>query len=184
MKKSGPEAWIIDKAHSSVAFEVDHLVIATVEGRFKEFEGEINFDMENPKKTDNFSVHVKIDPSTINTDNEKRDKHLRSEDFFNVTKHKEMSFKSKKVSTTDGKKFTITGDLTIAGVTRSVDLDTKYRGSVSAYDVQRVSFQATTSIKREDFQLTWNNLIEGTPAVGSEISIRLKIEAKRKSDLS
>jgi polyisoprenoid-binding protein YceI len=178
------EKWIIDTAHSKVGFEISHLVISSVEGKFTGFKGDIMFDSTNPLKSKStFSIKANIDASTINTANEKRDKHLRSADFFDVKKNPKLTFVTKKIATTDGKHYKLTGDLTMAGKTKSVTLDTKYLGTVEAYDVKRIVFSAKTTIKREDFGLTWNDLVEAGPVVGSEVEIELKIQAKRAADL-
>jgi len=178
------ETWIIDNAHSKVGFEITHLIISTVEGKFTGFNGEVQFDASAPLKSlKGFSIKADIDASTIDTANGKRDKHLRSPDFFDVKKNPKLTFVSTKISSTDGKKFEITGKLTMAGKTKTVVLKTKYLGSVSAYEVKRISFVAKTTVKREDFGLTWNDIVESGPVVGSEVEIELRIQAKRKADL-
>jgi polyisoprenoid-binding protein YceI len=178
------EKWIIDTAHSKVGFEISHLVISTVEGNFTDFKGTIMFDAKDPLKSKSFfKIETTIKSNSINTANEKRDKHLRSGDFFDVKKNPLITFTSTNIATTDGKHFIIEGDLTMAGKTKKVKLETKYLGSVDAYDVKRVSFKAKTKVKREDFGLTWNDIVEAGPVVGSEVEIELKIQAKRASDL-
>lgn len=178
------ETWIIDNAHSKVGFEISHLVISTVEGKFTGFKGELQFDAKAPLKSlKGFSIKADIDAATIDTANEKRDKHLRSPDFFDVKKNPKLTFTSTKIKSKDGKKFQITGKLTMAGKTKTVTLDTKYLGSVEAYEVKRVSFVGKTTVKREDFGLTWNDIVEAGPVVGSEVEIELRIQAKRKADL-
>lgn len=178
------EKWIIDTAHSKVGFEISHLVISTVEGRFTGFKGSVMFDVKDPLKGKaGFKIDATIDSNTIDTSNDKRDKHLRSADFFDVKKNPKIRFVTKKVATTDGKYFKITGELTMAGKTKSVTLDTKYLGSVDAYDVKRISFKATTRVKRSDFGLTWNDIVEAGPVVGSEVEIEIRIQAKRAADL-
>lgn len=178
------EKWIIDTAHSKVGFEISHLVISTVEGNFSDFSGSLIFDEKDPLKSKNlFKISADIKSSSINTNNDKRDKHLRSADFFDVAKNPKVTFVSKKIKSKDGKKYLIEGDLGMAGKTKTVILEVKYLGSVEAYDVKRVSFKAKTTIKREDFGLTWNDVVEAGPVVGSEIEIELRIQAKRAADL-
>ncbi|OUR99661.1 hypothetical protein A9Q84_01160 [Halobacteriovorax marinus] len=178
------EAWVIDNAHSKVGFEITHLIISTVEGKFNKFSGILKFDASNPLKSiKGFSFQTDIDAASIDTSNGKRDKHLRSADFFDVKKNPKVKFISTKVTSKDGKKFDIHGKLTMAGVTKNVVLKTKYLGSVDAYDVKRISFVAKTTVKREDFGLTWNDIVESGPVVGSEVEIELRIQAKRKADL-
>lgn len=175
------EKWQIDQAHSKVVFEIPHLVISTVEGSFKSFKGDIHFDEKNLKAKD-FSTQVEIDASSISTENEKRDQHLRSPDFFDVKKYPKLTFKSSSFSV-KGKNIKIQGKLTLHGVTKEVILKGKYLGSVMAYDVKRIVLKAETEINRKDFGLKWNDFVEAGPAVGDEVAIRLRIEAKRVADL-
>ncbi len=175
------ETWVVDKAHTKVGFEIAHLVISSVEGKFTDFSGKIQFDPKN-LKSNKFSFSADVNVSSIDTENKKRDKHLRSKDFFNVKKYPKMTFKSKSL-TVKGKKLTIVGDLTIAGKTKKVTFKGKYLGSVEAYEVRRIALKASTEISRKDFGLTWNDFVEAGPAVGDEVTIDLKIEAKSKKDL-
>lgn len=189
------EAWVIDQAHTKVGFEISHLIISSVEGKFKEFSGELMFDADNPAKSiKGAMLKANVQANSIDTGSKSRDKHLRSVDFFDIKKNKELVFVSKSFSTTNGKDFEIKGMLTIAGKSKNVVFKTKYLGSMEAYDVKRVAFVAKTTIKREDFGLTWNDgdvtvkgaagkVLEATGAVGSEVEIELKIQAKRKADL-
>lgn len=178
------ETWVLDKDHTKVGFSVPHLVISTVEGRFKEIDGSIEFDPKNPKEVKNFKIDVTIKADSIDTGNVKRDEHLRSKDFFDVKNQPVLKFLSKKVDYIADKKYKISGDLTMAGKTRPVTLDTTYIGEANAYEVKRVAFKAKTTVKREDFGLTWNDLMESGPVVGSEVEIDLIIQAKRKADLN
>ena len=189
-----PETWVIDQAHSKVEFEIPHLIISSVEGRFTEFSGEIMFDSKATKNVKDFSVSTEIQAASINTGNDKRDQHLRSPDFFNVKKHKTLTFKSSKISSKDGKIYSIVGDLTIAGVKKSVTLDVKYLGTAELYGVKRAIFKASTEINRQDFGLSWNDgetkstsvagkIAEATGAVGDQVTITLSIQAKRAVDL-
>ena len=128
------------------------------------------------------SVNVKIDPASIDTDNSKRDDHLKSEDFFNVAKFKEMTFVSTKVEKGADGVLKITGDLTMHGVTRSVVL-TGEGPSVEVKDPggnAHVAFSASTSVKRADFGLTWNRAIEGGSVVGEDVKIELEVELFKK----
>jgi len=176
------EKWIVDKAHTKVGFEIPHLVISTVEGKFNDFSGTIMFDVKSQKDTSKFSLNADVNVASIDTDNKKRDKHLRSNDFFDVKKHPKMTFKSKSFKI-KGKKLTIVGDLTISGKTKKVTFKGKYLGSVEAYEVRRLVLKASTEISRKAFGLTWNDFVEAGPAVGDEVTIELTIEAKSKKDL-
>lgn len=170
--------WEIDQAHSTVGFVVKHLVIAKVRGHFSGFSGTVVIDEKDASKS---KVEVKIDPATIDTDNAKRDEHLKSPDFFDVAKFKDMTFKSTKVESSGGK-IKITGDLTMHGVTKSVVLE----GEGPSAEVKdpggnpHIAFSAATTIKRADFGLTWNKAIEGGSVVGDDVKVELEIELKGK----
>ncbi len=178
------EKWVIDQAHSKIGFEITHLIISTVEGKFGDFKGDINFAYDYPERfLKDFSVNVEIQATSIDTENDKRDDHLRSKDFFDVKKHKTLTFKSKKMAHIGGKKFSAKGDLTIAGKTKEVKLNITYLGSISAYDVRRIAFNAETKIDRKDFDLNWNDVVEAGNVVGDVVTIKLRVQAKRVADL-
>lgn len=194
---SKAEKWIIDAAHTKIGFEVSHLIISSVEGKFKTFSGDLMFDVKDTNKSlKDFSFGVVIDSNSIDTSNDKRDKHLKSADFFDVKKkgHEKIIFKSTKVISTDGKKFKVAGSLKMAGKTKPVTIDFKYLGSADAYDVKRIAFKGSLVIKRKDFGLGWNDgevsstnafgkVAEAAGAIGSEVEIEIKLEAKRSADL-
>ena len=168
----------IDNAHSKVGFEVAHLVIATVEGRFSKFDGSITIDPQLDKSKANMNIEI----ASVNTDNKDRDGHLQSPDFFDVAKNPKMTFVTKKiVGSADDLK--LVGDLTIKGHTKEVTLDTKYLGDVNdLFGNHKVVFSATGKINRKDFGLTWSKLAEAGPVVGDEISLSIKIEANKPAD--
>ena len=168
--------WKIDPAHSAVEFSVRHLMITTVRGRFTGVEGSVVNDAGDPSKS---TVEVVIDAATIDTREPQRDAHLRSADFFDVEQFPTLTFRSTGVEGTLGESFKLEGDLTIHGVTRPVVLDVDAEGQVKdAWGGLRSGFTATTKIKRSEFGLTWNQVLEtGGIAVGDEIKISLDIEA-------
>lgn len=162
----------IDPAHSKVGFEVTHLVIASVEGRFDKFEG----DIEIGEKFADSKVSATIDTASIDTANDDRNKHLKSPDFFDAAKYPKMTFKSKKITGTP-ENFKVTGDLTIKDVTKEVTLDGKFLGTVKdAYGNTRGAFNASGKINRQDYNLKWNKAVEAGPMVGDEVTINLKVE--------
>ncbi len=166
--------WKLDKTHSNVDFTVTHLVISEVRGTFKEFEATLVSD--KPDFTD-MKVEATIKTASIYTDNEKRDAHLRSNDFFNAEKYPEIKFKSTSVKKTGDASYEITGDLTIRDITKSVVLDTKYKGTINAMGGTRAGFKATTTIDRFEFGTTWDTKIEaGGFVVGKEVNIELRLE--------
>lgn len=163
----------IDAAHSKIGFEVPHLVVATVEGKFSEFDGTFVID----PKLDKSTVDVNIKSASVNTDNKDRDDHLRSPDFFDAKKYEKLTFKSKKITGTPDK-LQVSGDLTIRGVTKPVTLDAKYTGSVKdPWGNERVAFRASTKINRKDYGLAWSKAVEAGPVVGDEITLDLRVEA-------
>jgi len=163
----------VDTAHSKVGFEVSHLVVSSVEGKFTDFDGMIKID----PKLEKSQVDINIKAASIDTANGDRDKHLKSPDFFDTAKFDKLTFKSKKISGTPDK-LTVVGDLTIHGVTKPVTLEGKYNGAVKdPWGNERIAFKASTKINRKDFGLTWNKAVEAGPVVGDEISIDIKVEA-------
>jgi len=172
--------YAIDPDHSQVIFKVKHLAISTVTGSFDLFEGSYKLDTEDMA---NSSVDTTIVASSINTNKQKRDDHLRSDEFLDVEKYPNISFKSKKIIKGDGNKFQIIGDLTIHGVTKEVTLDSTYEGYVAndPWGKERTAFVANGEINRKDFGMTWNKALEaGGFVVGDEVRITLEVEGIRK----
>ncbi|MCP4580700.1 MAG: YceI family protein [candidate division Zixibacteria bacterium] len=172
---SNAQMWEFDKVHSNVGFSVKHLVISNVKGKFDNYSGHIMFDGKN---FDNASIDVTIQMASINTDNEKRDGHLGSPDFFDVEKHPTMTFKSTKVTNPKEGHFQIMGDLTIKDVTLPVTLESEYSGTITGpYGNTRAGFSATTTIDRQDYNVAWENkLQDGSLVVGNDVTINLDIE--------
>jgi polyisoprenoid-binding protein YceI len=168
--------WTIDPAHSHVEFAVRHLMISTVKGRFGVVTGTVKTDEADPAKGE---VDVTIDAASIDTREAQRDAHLKSADFFDVERFPVISFRGSRISDVSGDRFTLTGDLSIHGVTREVTLDVTSEGrGKDPWGGERAGFSATTKIKRSEFGLTWNQVLEtGGIAVGDEIKIALDIEA-------
>ncbi len=165
----------IDPMHSRVGFEIPHLVISSVEGRFDEFEGSI--DLAEKFQSSKFTSKVQVE--SIDTNVKKRDKHLKSEDFFDADKYPTMTFESTKIKGTP-KSFKIVGNLTMKGVTKEVQFSGKILGSVKdGYGNQKVALEATTEMNRKDFGLTWNSMVEAGPVVGEKVTITLKLQAAK-----
>lgn len=165
----------IDPMHSKVGFEVAHLVISTVEGKFKTFSGVLTVD----DKFEKSKLEAEVDISSIDTSVKDRDDHLRSPDFFDAAKYPKMTFKSTSLS---GKpeSFKLTGDLTMKGITKKVTFNGVYKGTAAdAYGNIKAAFTATTKISRKEFGLTWNKAVEVGPVVGDEMTIDLKIQAAK-----
>lgn len=173
------ETYEIDASHSQVGFRIKHLV-GKVSGRFTGFSGTIEY---TPGKPASWKVDAKIDPATINTDNEKRDEHLKAPDFFDVAKHPEMSFKSTKVSAVKGDAAKLHGDLTMHGVTKPVVLDLEVTGTTKdPWGNIRTGFTATGKINRKDFGIVYNKTLDtGGLMLGEEVAVSLDIEAVLKA---
>ena len=171
--------WSIDAAHSHVEFAVKHLMIATVKGRFGGVTGTVRTDESDPSKG---QVDVEIDAASIDTREAQRDAHLKSADFFDVEKFPKLTFKSTRIEGVAGDSFKLTGDLTIHGVTRPVTLDVTSEGrGKDPWGGERAGFSATGKIKRSEFGLTWNQVLEtGGFVVGDDIKISLDVELVKK----
>jgi polyisoprenoid-binding protein YceI len=171
------DTFAIDKMHSTLGFEVRHL-FSKVPGKFDEFTGTIQYDEANPE---NSSVVVTIQTKSIDTSNEMRDADLKSPNFFDAAKNPQITFKSKSVKKTGDGKFDVTGDFTLHGVTKEVVLKVELLGKGAGMQGATVSgWEATTAIKRSEYGLAWNKVIEGTQVVGDDVSIDLKVEADKK----
>ena len=176
---AGTTTWAIDPAHTHVEFAVKHLMISTVRGRFGVVSGTVVTDDADPAKG---FAEIEIDAASIDTRESQRDAHLKSADFFHVEEHPKLIFKSKRVTDVKGDKFKLVGDLTIHGVTREVTLDVTSGGrGKDPWGGERSAFSATTSIKRGDYGLTWNQALEaGGILVGDDIKISLDVELVKK----
>ncbi len=166
----------VDPVHSSATFAVKHLMVSTVRGQFSSVSGTVNYDPKDPAKT---TANIRIDPASIDTQNEKRDGHLKSADFFDVQKCPEMTFKSTKVEPAGQKQYKVTGDLTMHCTTKPVTLEVDgLEGPVKAPQGANVyAATARGKLNRKDFGLTWNRTLEaGGVAVGDDITLVVDLE--------
>lgn len=177
---TGVGHWVIDRAHSELGFSIRHMMIATVHGRFKEFEGYIDFDPANPAAA---GGEININVASIDTREEGRNNHLRSGDFFDIEKYPEIHFKSTSIQPVNKSEFKVTGDLTIRDVTKPITFNVEIAGIIKdPYGKERAGLSATGSINRFDYGLTWNNVIEtGALVAGDTVKIAVEIEATRES---
>ena len=165
--------WAADPAHSAVGFRVRHLGITWVNGTFKQWTADLKYDPAHPEAA---TVVARIQTASVNTDNERRDNDLRA-NYLVVDSFPEIAFTSKKVERAGEGRLRITGDLTLRGVTRSVVLDAEVGGVLASPRGRRAAFSATTTIKRQDYGIILNRLMEGAPIVGDDIRITIDIEA-------
>ena len=172
---AAPTSWKIEPNHSSAHFKIKHLAISSVRGSFSPVTGTVVIDDEHPEKS---TVEASIPMASVNTDNSTRDDHLKSADFFDVTKFPTMTFKSTSIEKAkDGYK--LHGNLTLHGVTKEVVLDMDAPSAAQKNPVGSMvrGISATTTINRKDFGLTWNKAIEGGGLlVGEDVKIELDIE--------
>jgi polyisoprenoid-binding protein YceI len=167
--------WQIDPAHSEADFTIKHMGISNVHGRFGNASGTLLLDEKDVTKS---NVDAVVDISTVDTGVAQRDTHLKSPDFFDVTKYPQMTFVSKGLSNANGQ-LQLTGDLTMHGVTKTVTLAVEgpSKEQLDPYGKIRRAFSATTNIHRQDFGLTWNgNLKSGDTVVGDDVKVELDIE--------
>jgi polyisoprenoid-binding protein YceI len=171
--------WNVDKSHSSIGFSVSHMVVSEATGVFKDFAGTVTSTKED---FSDLKGEFTIQAASINTDDDKRDEHLRNADFFDVTKYPTITFKIGDMKKLNGNKYSLEGDMTMHGVTKKIKWDLTYNGTVKdLYKMTRAGFKATTVINRKDFGLSWGALLEaGGAAVGYDVTITTRIEIAKK----
>lgn len=160
----------VDKSHSNVGFKVKHMMISNVKGTFDEFKGDFEYD-EKTKTLKSLSGEISV--VSINTSNMKRDKHLREEELFNIKKFPTIVFKLTKI---DGDE--VYGDFTLKGITKNIKLEFENGGTVKdPWGNERAGFSLSGKIKREEFGLTYNSVLEsGGVAIGDVVKLEIEIE--------
>ena len=178
---AAPVTYTIDKPHTEVGFDVRHF-FSKVHGRFNDFQGTIVFDEQDPAK---ISVDASAVTASVSTDNEKRDGHLKTADFFDAEKFPTLTFKSTKVTAAGKNKYKVAGDLTLRGVTKPVVFDVDFLGAGSvgvggqSWGI-KAGFVATTTINRKDFGINWNKQLDnGGLMLADEVTLTLNIEANQ-----
>ena len=169
----------IDPVHSSAQFTVRHMMITNVRGAFSGIQGNVTYDQDDVQAT---TLNVDIDASSISTQDTQRDAHLKSPDFLDVSKYPTISFHSTKVAAIDGGELSITGDLTIHGVTKQVVLqvDEPSAEGKDPWGNLRMGASAAARIKRSDFGLAWNQALEtGGILVGDELKLAVDVSLVR-----
>jgi polyisoprenoid-binding protein YceI len=167
--------WEIDPTHSEVQFKVKHLVISTVTGSFGSYDGKIETDGDDFK---NAKASFTADIDSISTNNEDRDQHLKSDDFFNAEEYPQLKFESKNFEKVADGKYNVTGDLTIRDVTKEIELDVVHGGTVTdQYGQTKAGFEVEGVINRKEFGLTWDAVTEaGNVVVGDKIKLQLNVQ--------
>lgn len=170
--------WTVDKNHSQILFTVSHMVFSEVTGTFRDFD--VIFESTKDDFTD-AKIVATIKANSIDTQNERRDNHLKSDDFLNAEKYPEIAFKSTTVEKLSEDTYRITGQLTIRNVTKPVVLDVKFRGMIDdPWGNKKIAFKATTTIDRFDFGVAWNKTLEaGGLIAGREVQVTLLMQFAR-----
>ncbi len=174
------DTFVVDKGHSEVGFQVTHLGISKVRGRFNDFEGQIQVDAAKPATS---SVQFTIKTASVDTGHEKRDADLKASGggFFEVDKHPTITFKSTKVEPKGKDLYSVTGDFTLHGVTKPVTLPVKALGPITdPWGNTKYGFEAETTINRKDYGMTWHEVMDaGGLVVSDEVKITIQIEAAK-----
>jgi len=169
--------WNIDKVHSKIGFSATHMVVAETEGTFKDYAATV------VSKTDDFNgaeVTFSAKVASISTENERRDGHLKSADFFDAEKFPEVTFKGTLVK--DGGKYKLKGDFTMKGVTKPVVFDVTYGGSLNTGKGVKAGFKLNGTINRQDYGVSWSNKLAGGEAVvGDDIQLIIKVELDKQA---
>lgn len=167
--------WTADKAHSKIGFNVTHMAISEVEGTFKDYDAKVT------SKSDDFNgadVEFTAEIATINTNNEKRDGHLKSDDFFNAEKFPQIKFKGKLVK--EGGKYLLKGDFTIRDGTKQVSFPVTYGGTIDTGKGMKAGFKVTGKVNRQDYGLKWSNKLgSGELVVSDEVDIVCNLELNK-----
>jgi polyisoprenoid-binding protein YceI len=174
--------WEIDDAHTAAKFKIRHLMVSNVYGQITGAKGSLEIDDKDLTKT---TGTVTLDVATINTNNEKRDAHLKEADFFEVSKHPTLTYQIKKVSKSKGGKYSMEGELTLKGVTKPVSLkDVEITPTVKdPWGGVRRGLSGTTTIDRKDFGITWNKVLDGGGiTLGEKVEVEIAAELKAKAE--
>ncbi|OEK09731.1 hypothetical protein A8C32_12020 [Flavivirga aquatica] len=174
--------WKVDALHSKVGFSVEHMMVSETEGTFDKYEATLLSDV---KGFSDLKVDFTIEVASINTRNERRDKHLRANDFFDVEKYPTITFKSTSVKKEEDNNLLITGDLTIRNVTKEVTFSGKYKGLIEkdAFGLTRAGLVIKTTINRQDYGVVYNKNLEiGGLALGNDVDILCKLSITKEKN--
>ena len=168
--------WALDKAHTKVGFAVKHMGVSTVRGEFHDFDGALEVDEDG-----NLSASGTVQAASVHTNQEQRDEHLRSADFFDVENYPEIKFESTSIEQVDDENFRIIGDLTIHGVTNEIELDAELGGvELGMQDEHRTGLEITGQLSRKDYRMKFNAALgSGNAVVADKVKLALDVEAIR-----
>lgn len=167
--------WIVDPMHSEIGFKIKHLMISNVSGVFNQFEAAVQTEGEDFSTA---QIEAKIATASINTNNVQRDEHLRNSDFFEVEKFPELLFSSTRVEKADDETFVLHGNFTMKGITKPIKLNVEYSGATKdPWGNERAGFVITGKIKRSEFGVTFNTVLEtGGLALSDEVKIHSEVQ--------
>jgi polyisoprenoid-binding protein YceI len=169
--------WTIDKVHSKIGFSVSHMVVSETEGVFKDYTATV---ISKSNDFNGAEVNFTAKVASIDTDNEKRDNHLRSSDFFDAEKYPDITFKGNLVKV--GNQYKLRGDFTMKGVTRKVEFDVVYGGTIDTGRGVKAGFKVNGTINRQDYGVSWaNKLASGEMIVGDIVTLNIKVELDKQS---
>lgn len=175
MAAAEPTVYKVDADHSGVNFKIRHFV-SSVSGRFRDFDGVIRYDKQNPAAS---SVEFTVKAASIDTASNDRDEDLRSKNFFEVAKYPTLTFTSTRVVPKDADTLEVTGNLTMHGVTREITFPVQLLGTVAVPGSEKAGFEATFTVNRKEFGINWNNILDSGPVLGDEVRVSIEIEANR-----
>lgn len=178
MESTTKTKWVLDPTHSELTFKVKHMMISNVKGEFKNFSVEIEGD-ELFKST----LNVSVDTASINTNNDQRDAHLKSADFFDVENHRELTFNSTSFKQKDDDEYELKGILTIKGISKEVELEVEFGGiNKDPWGNEKAGFSIEGKINRKDWGLNWNAALEtGGVLVSEDVKISGEIQFVKQS---
>jgi len=167
--------WVLDPMHSEIQFKIKHLVISTVSGFFKNFEGELTTGSDDFQGA---TIDFSLDVASIDTNQSQRDEHLKSPEFFDAATYPKITFKSTSFTKVDDDDYKLAGDLTIKGITKPVTLDVELGGSAADfYGNLKAGFEVTGKINRKEFGLTWDGVTEaGSIVLGEDIKLLINVQ--------
>ena len=174
--------WNIDQSHSEIQFKVKHLVISTVTGHFRSFDAKV--ETADDGSFENAEVYFEADIDSISTNDDDRDAHLKSDDFFNAEEYPKLTFESTSIEKTGDNTYDITGDLTIRDITKEVKLNAVHGGTVEdPYGQTKAGFEVSGTISRKEFGLKWNAVTEaGNVVVGDKVQLILNVQFIKNED--
>ncbi len=173
-------SWAIDPTHSEVHFKIKHLVISTVTGSFKKFQGSMQSEGDT---FENAQVEFSLDVDSVDTNQEQRDAHLKSEEFFDAAQFPHIKFASTAFEKVDDDTYKLTGNLTIKDVTKPVTLEAEFGGSaVDFYGNHKAGFEVTGKINRKEFGLTWGAITEaGSIVLGDDVKLFINVQLTKQA---